>query len=227
MKKILLTVTAFVMCTAAFAQFEGTFTMTIESAKFQEPMDMNMTVKGNLSCMEIPSMAASGMVKSIINNEAQTMIICNDRGGRRIGMKVNMKDAERFAPQEAKPATFTETAETKVIDGYKCKKIIMESEDAKNDLWMTTDLEMSMKNLLTSVSANRSPGSIMLRNLQRGYGDQKGVALEVYSVNKKTKEEFTMTIHNIKKVKVDDKIFNTDDFQLMEQPNMGGGPIQK
>ena len=43
----------------------------------------------------------------------------------------------------------------------------------------------------------------------------------------KTKEEFKMTIHNIKKEKVDEKIFNTDDFQLMDAPNMGGGPIQK
>ncbi|MEO8149920.1 MAG: DUF4412 domain-containing protein [Bacteroidia bacterium] len=228
MKKILITITAFVVSTAAaLAQFEGSYTITIESAKLTEPMDINMTVKGNLSCMQIPSMESSGMVKNIINSETQSMIMCNDRGGRKIGMKMNMKDAERFAPQEAKPFTVTETTETKVIDGYKCKKIIMENDESKNELWITNELPISMKDLLNSISANRSPGSIMLRNLKRGYGDQNGVALQTFSTNKSSKEEFTMTIHNITKTKVDDKVFNTDDFQLMDMPNMGGGAIHK
>ena len=229
MKKTLLTISALILSAVAFAQFEGTFTMTLESPKFKEPMDMNMTVKGNLVCMEIPSMAESGMVKNIINTQTQEMIMCNDRGGRKIGMKSNMKDAERFMPQSsnAKPPVVTETAETKTIDGYKCKKTIIESDEATSDLWISTDVPLNMKDLLTTVSANRSPGSYMLRNLQRGYGGMKGVALEVNSTNKKTKEEYKLTLHSIKQTKVDDKIFNTDDFQLMDMPNMGGGQIQK
>lgn len=230
MKKITLTiVTLALSLTAALAQFEGTLTMTLESAKLKEPMDINMTIKGKLTCMEIPAMEANGFVKSIVNTETQDMIMCNDRGGRKIGMKMNMKDANQFMPQSenAKPPTYTETNETKIIDGYNCKKVIIESDDNKSDLWMTTDLKLSMKDLLATMSANKSPASITFRSMNKNFGDHPGVSMLTYITNKKTNEVTIMTLHNVKTAKVDEKVFNTDDFQLMDTPTMGGGQIQK
>ncbi len=113
-----------------------------------------------------------------------------DRGGRKVGMKSNMKDAERFMPENsnAKPPTFTETGETKTIEGYNCNKVIMESEGNKGELWVTTDLKMSMQDLLTTMSANKGPGSVMLRGYNRSYGAHPGVALITHMTNKKTNE---------------------------------------
>lgn len=230
MKKLILTMASVALgLTTTFAQFEGTFTMSLESAKLKEPMNINMSVKGNLTCMEIPAMVEAGFVKSVINNETQSMIMCTDKGGRKIGMKQDMNKAGQFMPQSenAKPPVFTETTESKIIDGYKCRKVIMETDDSKNDMWMTTDLKLNMKDLLSAMSANKSPASITFRSMSKNFGDHPGVSIETTITNKKTNETAIMTLRNVKPGKVDEKVFNTDDFQLMEMPTMGGGQIHK
>ena len=229
MKKTILSLLSAMFILPAIAQFEGTLTLILESPKLKVPMEINITLKGTLTCMEIPSMTEAGFVKSIVYNDDQTMIMCMDRGGRKVGMKSNLKDSERFMPESenAKPPTFTETKETKEIGGYQCTKIIMETDESAGDLWVTKEIKIDMKGLLAAMGANKSPGSVLLRNFKKNYGERPGVSMLSLITNKKNNEQYSIALSAIKAGKVDEKVFNVDDFQLMAAPSMGGGQIQK
>lgn len=229
MKKYLVAILMVLAALPSIAQFEGTLVMTLESPKLKVPMEIDLTLKGQLTCMQIPSMAEAGFVKSIVYNETQTMLICMDRGGRKVAMKSNLKDNERFMPEStnSKPATFTETKETKEIGGYKCTKVIMETDESIGDLWITYDVKLNMQELLGAMGANKSPGSVLLRNFKRYYAERKGVSMLSLITNKKNNEQYSIAISDIKESKVDEKIFNVDDFQLMDAPTMGGGAVTK
>lgn len=180
-------------------------------------------------CMEIPSMQSSGFIKGIVNNTTQTLTTCIDKGGRKVAMRSNLNEMERFMPvsSNAKPPVFTETTEKKKISGFNCTKVLMKSDDSEGTFWITQEWPIEMTQLITAISANKSPGSAMLRGLSRLYTGRNGVSLETQVTNFKNKESYTVTITDVKPGKVDEKQFNIDDFQLMDMPTMGGGQIKK
>lgn len=230
MKKIVQLFIVFVLITLkSKAQFEGTFTLTIHTDRTPEPTEMFMFLKSDLMCMEVPYMQSNGFIKGIVNNTNQTLTTCIDKGGRKVAMQSNLNDMERFMPvsANAKPPVFTETDEQKKISGFNCKKVLMKSDDSEGEFWITQDWPIEMSKLITAVSANKSPGSAMLRGLGRIYANQKGISLETQITNIKNKEKYSVLITDIKAGFVDEKQFNIDDFQLMEMPTMGGGQIKK
>ena len=213
MKKKLLVMAALVIIVSfAKAQFEGSYVMKIdeEGAKAGQPVEMKFVVKGNMATMEMLNMNNKGYGKTIINSKEKTMTTLVESGANKMAMKTGMQG---FNPSAAEKPKITETGKTKVIEGYKCKEIIVESADNTSDMWTTTELGLSMTDVLGFAGSGRAT------NLERFYAD-KGVSLETTITNKKDNKKTTMYIKDIKKSPVSTSEFSIEGYKLMEAPAM-------
>lgn len=213
MKKITLIASILFLAFTAKAQFEGSFTMTIESSeKKNRSFEMHMTVKGDKSMMEISNMPTQ--TKSIMNKADQTMVMLMDRDGKKMAIKMSMKPMADKVTDTKSDMKFTETGATKVIDGYNCKQMIGEDAEAKVDMWLTTDLNMSMVDLMGTANAAQRGGG--MKNFYTG----KGISLESTVTTKKNNSVTVMRLKDIKKTSVPDSTFSLDGYEVMENPMM-------
>ena len=119
---------------------------------------------------------------------------------------------------QTKDPKITITKETKVIDTYKCTKVITETEEMINDMWLTQDLGLNYSDLYKMVSSNQSPqgsnyGIPAMKNI-------KGFPIQMIIKDKKKDETTTINIRNISKAKIDEKVFSIEGYQLMDMGNM-------
>lgn len=222
MKKLILSA-AFVMAAFTYvsAQFEGGYTMTLSGDKMKEPIDMVINVKGNLSTLEMPQMKSNGWVKSITNKTDQTMIMLMDNKGNKTAMKQKVKDPVEMINKNSKEeAKVTKTGETKTIEGYKCEKWIVETSEAKSEMWVTNELGITMVDMLGFMSGRNA--AAYAKNFPKGIEKMEGISLETNVTQTKNGEKSKIVIHDIKKQKVDDAIFSTEGYQMMDMPEMPG-----
>jgi hypothetical protein len=218
MKKILLTAaTAFVMSLAASAQFTGSFSITLTGDKVKEPVEMNYYVKPSMIAMEMPSMKEKGFVKTIINKDAHDITTCMDNKGNKMAMRQKMSDKD-YGPKSDESVKITKTGETKTIDGYKCEKVIVESDQATSECWMTTDVKVSMQDIMGAMASRNAKQ--YQQKMPQGYDKLEGVSIETATTNKKSGEKSNVKVHDIKIGKVDDAMFSIEGYQMMEMPPM-------
>lgn len=199
----------------SFAQFEGSFVMTVKNEKDKEPVSFKITTRGDLSAMEFLSDKKSGMKKTIFSKNEHVMTMLMDNG---VGMRMKVNPQKMVNDTKADPPKISRTRESKVIEGYTCQKIFVETAESTSDVWVTDEIKMTMADLLGMFNAKgqRSPVSSMnsvFENIQ-------GVALETVTTSIKTKEKTTMTIHDIKNEPVSEEVFSTDGYNIMDAPMM-------
>src|SRR6185436_8204291 len=203
MKKQFCTIIALITSTAfAYAQnFEGSYLMHIENAQKKHTADMQISIKGDKSSMEMMTAPNAGKVRTIFDKKEQTMTILTEKdGGNKMAMVRKMPDAnETMGNKEGKEAKITVTNETKTIEGYNCKKVIAESYESTTEMWVTDDLGLTYADMFSMMNRGRGPASNMGSGMQN-YKDVKGLPLEMHMHNKnKPDEDASIFIKNIKK----------------------------
>ncbi len=203
-------------------KFEGSFAVHMEDGKSkvkkQAPEDINISVRGEEILM-MPSSGAKGpKTKIIINLKEQTTLILMDNNGNKHAIRRPMNEAN-MRINSHDDTKMTETKETKVVDGYKCKKFIFESSVSRSEVWVTTDVEITAQQISAILTAGRGP-----QGDRMGLGSRMipGCPILMVTTDKKTKEEHTISIKNIKKGPQEASMFSSEGYQISEIPNHPG-----
>lgn len=214
-KTSLLTLITFLFMFPLVAQ-DLSFTMEMTSTKQQDPMIMKVVSKGNKIALTPQVAGTQGQMKIIVDHGAKKQYMLMDANGQKMAMAMDMTDIEK-AIEESKDPKITITKESKVIDGYKCTKVITETAETNSEMWLTEDLGLNYGDLYKMVSSNKSPqgsnyGIPAMKNI-------KGFPVQMVITDKKKNEPMNINIKNISKAKVDEKAFSLAGYQMMDMGN--------
>lgn len=221
--------------------FEGTFSLRIESSKKEKPViDENFFVKRERTFVEvINSKMPDKKSDMILNSADKSTIMLVDNKDHKMAMKMRPPGGNGPGPQQMpgrpgqpnmKKPEIMETGETKIIDGYKCKKVVVKSETSNAEVWYTTEVPLNFAELSNSMGMAMTqprPG-IAPNEMTRQPNipvELKGFPMLIISNNMKTGEVTTMTFKNVKKGQVDEKKFDTKGYQQMDMPMMPPPPM--
>src|SRR5690606_35743849 len=110
------------------------------------------------------------------------------------------------------------TNETKDIDGYKCKKYLISSDDNSGYVWVTEDVDIDYDKIFNFMDLDKKKKNSRLSD----FDDLNGMALEAYTEDKKKNEAFEMKIKNLMIGKVDQSIFDVSAYSITDMTSMGG-----
>jgi hypothetical protein len=225
MKKLCFAIIALITTTTFLKaqNFEGSYKIHIENALKKTNGDMQITMKGDKSAMEILTAPNAGKVKTIFDKKEKTMTILVDKDGtNKMAMVQKMPDASATEGTSAKDAKITVTNETKTIDGYNCKKVIAESDESTTTMWVSEEPGLTYADMFAMMSMGRGPASNISSNM-KNYKDVKGIPLEMNIKSKNTAEgETVITLKNIKKETVNPSVFDTTGYQVMDMKYPAG-----
>src|SRR5687768_12631556 len=135
------------------------FNLSVNSPKMNAPMNMKVSVSGSKIAMEPQNMGTQGQMKIILDNATAKQYMLMDANGQKMAMALNM-DMEKKTDAVKDPKVTT-TTETRMIDGYKCTKVITETEEQKADLWITPDVGMQYSDFYKMFNSSKgSQGSL-------------------------------------------------------------------
>ncbi len=202
--------------TATLAQ-DLSFNMEITSAKQKEPVTMKVMSKGTKVAIYPQFSEAQGKMSIIVDQATKKQYMLMDMNGQKMAMAMDMTSMEK-ANEQAKDPKITITNESKVIDTYKCTKVITETDENICDMWLTQDIGLSYTDLYKMLAMGKtpqggSPGIPALKNV-------KGFPVQLVVKDKKKEETTTINFRNISKAKIDDKVFSMEGYQMMDMGNM-------
>lgn len=203
----------------------ATFTMEVSELKNGKPTKndaMRMTYYLNGEEIAIkPEMDDKQETVMIYNTESQTITTLIDQKGEKSGMKMKMpKMKMNSEDMDDIDFTVTPTDETKTIQGYECKKYLIESSDYTGHAWITEEVDINFQRIFSFLNNKKKGNSKMPK-----FGNMDGFAMETYSKNKKKDEEYLMKIVDLKVGEVDESIFDTSGYAITDMSNlmnMGG-----
>lgn len=194
------------------AQFEGSYVMKVESVE-TKPVETRYVVKGDMASMQMLNADVKGYMKTIINRKDKTITSLIENSGNKMALRTALPDFKSSASSTERPKLI-ETGKTKEIDGYTCKQIISESKDNTAEMWITTDLGLSMADVLRMAAGGST------RNLEQFY-IEKGVSLQTTVKDKKNSKTTVMLLKDIKRSDIPASEFSMEGYKLMEAPAMG------
>lgn len=147
----------------------------------------------------------------------KTITTLVDDNGEKSGMKMKMpkikvKDKDGSGDLYGK---IEKTDETKAIDGYQCRKYLIENEDTKGYAWVTEDMDINYGKLFSFISMDKGKNSNSLTPM-----DIQGIPLESHTESKKKNEAYDSVINNIKSGEVDESIFDTSEYEITDMSNL-------
>ncbi len=160
--------------------------------------------------------------RMIVNRKKGTMTMLTNDGGEKQGVIMKMNDInlnieDTELEEEIENTTVKITNETKIIDGYKCKKVLASSDDVETETWITDQVPLSIDKLFGLMSFNiQSKGK---NPYEEKFGHIKGLPIESTSKDKTTGEVSKMSIKNIVRGYVDKSKFSTEGYQMSAMPN--------
>lgn len=208
---------ALIISSGLLAAQDLSFNLSVLTAKNPEPILMKVSISGSKMAMEPQNMGTPGSMTILVDQATGKQYMLMNSNGQKMAMAVNMNSMEKAAAAVKDPKV-TVTKETKTIEGYKCTKVITETDDQKADLWMTQDVGMQYADFYKMMNSAKGPqGSVAkvpdLKNV-------KGFPIEIVSTDKKKAETVTLKIKNISKAKIDQKLFSMEGYQVMDAGGM-------
>lgn len=195
--------------------FEGTISYSVTTegefdanTKAQLPTEVIWTFKGPKSSMLMKT--GFGNITILANADTKEQVVLYDMMGQKMAIKSTKEETEKSL-SEIPEAKVTETAETKKILNYNCKKIQI-SDDKNNtiDVYVTDEIEVANANWNTQY---KSIKGLMLQYAQKGNPDSDAMMI--------------FTAKEVKKGKIKDSVFDipTDYKQMSmnEFKQMFGG----
>ncbi len=191
------------------------FNLSVFTAKNPEPYEIKVSASGSKIAMEPRNIGVPGAITIIVDNTTGKQYMLMNSNGQKMAMGLKL-DAESKNP--VKEPRVTITKEFKTIDGYKCTRVLCESEDQKSDMWITQDVGMQYADFYKMFNSSKGPQGSMMKIPE--LKTVKGFPIEIISTDKQKGETVTLKIKNISKTKIDPKIFSMEGYQMMDAPNM-------
>lgn len=189
-------------------------------------MEMKFTVKNDLGVMESNTLVQQGKVlKMILNKSDQSVIMLMENGDKKTGMKMYSKSFKTDSLMEAhaRNAKVTRTGKTKVIEGFTCEQVLVEDDDSNVEAWVTDNASFNPLQFVSAVKGSQKDFSI---NKMNEAWMKNAVALET-TITKIGKEDvIKMLVKDIKRQPVDDTLFSTAGYEIMDMSQMGKGMAQ-
>ena len=194
------------------------FNVAVTTGKNPEPILIKVAISGPKIAMQPQNMGIPGSMTILVDNAKGKQYMLMNANGQKMAMALPVNTTDK-ATAAAKDPKVTITKETKTVDGYKCTKVITETEEQKADLWVTQDVGMQYADFYKMMNSAKGPqGGSMVKipDLKT----VKGFPVEIISTDKKKAETVTIKIKNISKAKVDQKLFSTEGYQMMDSGGM-------
>lgn len=212
--------------------FTGSFTMNYEIREANAKPNLGKikyAFDGFLVSL-IPSFAntnkAIASMNTIINSKDNEMMnLTIDMKGKKSGLLLKLPKqviSKDTTIQTAKPIVIKKTNESKVIEGYKCEKYVIDYTDTSSIVsWVTNDIALNSSDLLKLINMGfRGKSPFSKTNLS----DIKGTALET-TITKKDGSSTKITVTEISKKKPDAVVFSYDGYNVADArsiPMFGG-----
>lgn len=169
---------------------------------------------------------AIASMNTIINSKDNEMMnLTIDMKGKKSGLLLKLPKqviSKDTTIQTPKPIVIKKTNESRVIEGYKCEKYVIDYTDTSSIVsWVTNDIALNSSDLLKLVNMGfRGKSPFSKTNLS----DIKGTALET-TITKKDGSSTKITVTEISKKKPDAIIFSYDGYNVADArsiPMFGG-----
>jgi hypothetical protein len=209
--------------------FTGSFTMKFDDRNKQGHYNMGKIVYAldSIQAAIIPTfekMKEVPYMRAVINMQEKEMtLLTADVKGKKNGLLMKLpKPIVKKPDPKAKLPVMKKTGETKVIEGYKCERILVtDTAGNKIDSWVTAEIQLNLYQLVTLANSGfrgKSPFS------NTDVSDIKGTALET-TITRTDGGVMKITLSEIKKVKPAPTFFSTDGFKISDVrglPMFGG-----
>lgn len=212
--KSLLTIITIVCSSISLSAQDLSFTVSIVSDKNKDPMIMKVAASGTKMVMEPQQMTPQGTMKFLVDNTTSKQYMLVDANGQKMAMAFDMNDFGKTNESKT-PPKITITKETRTVDGYKCTKVIAETDDQLTDMWTTEAVGMQyadFSKMMASAQKQNPYASVPeLKNM-------KGFPVEIVTTDKKSKSVTTINIRDISKAPVSPEVFSMKGYQVMDVP---------
>ena len=201
--------------------FKGSFMMTFsspqEKIKDQPPMFWN--VDSGKVMMEIQDeMYKKGVSKRILFTPADstwTMIMHLNKVKEAVRVHANAMFRDTMKQQKINVKT---TSEKKIIAGYSCKKVIIESDSSYDTAWITSEINFNLSKFYKLLCHCGLMGEYAEKGSWYLMKKPKGMVLEVTSKNKSNGHTGTLTISQIQPGVISKKLFDLEGFRFSDIP---------
>lgn len=205
--------------------FTGSFTMSITEIKKGKPTK-NSPVKIDYYFKDdqvafVPEAHKGQKTMMIYDFKDRMVTTLMDKDGEKTGMKIKMpkiKINDKFDDQEY---TIKATDEKKTIEGFACRKYLIESEENAGYAWITEDAKIDYEKIANYLNLDQKKLKISGPTLQ----DLKGFAMEIYTKSKKKEEAYEMKVTNLSIGKLSNDVFDISEYAVTDMSslmNFGG-----
>jgi hypothetical protein len=214
----LLLCTFFTCQTLWAAGFEGSYTVEVHPAKTHknaQMMRMKVSVKGD----KMVSQPLSGMpdkmqeMRVIIDQSDKSIISLMDLNGSKMGMKSTFNEKDL---KETEDVQFKKTGKTKTIHGYNCEEYVSETDKQRIIVWISPEMTKKFSGTM-SLFAGQGMGGMGSRE-GNFFNYSAGFPLESSITEIKSGEVTNVYVKDIKEGSVDESLFNTAGYQMIERP---------
>lgn len=206
--------------------FLGTFTMNFDDKNKQGHYNtgkIKYALDGTNAAI-VPSFANMkelSSLRSVVDmTEKEITMLTVDLKGKKNGLLMKMPKPVLTKVTDEKKVVkpvIKKTGETRVIQGFKCEKIVVTLADTtKIESWVTNDILINMGELLNMTNAGfkgKSPFS------KTNMDDIKGTAMET-TITRTDGGIMKLTLSDIKKGKPDAALYSTDGFKVTDVRSM-------
>lgn len=200
--------------------FVGSFTMHFTELKKGKPTKnspMKVAYYFNKNKIAFVPEAAKGdrttMIYSLDDRVVTTLV---DSKGEKTGMRMKMPKINiEEKTGDASSYSITPTDERKTIEGYACRKYLIESDEYTGHSWITEEANIDYARLFDFLNVGQK-NSVSAPALK----DLKGFAMETYTKSKKGDVEVEMKVTDLSVGKVDENIFDTSDYNVTDMSSL-------
>jgi len=211
--------------------FDGSFMMSFNTEGVEKSfVPMLWNVDGKQTLIELQDeMRARGVSKRVLFSPADstwTMTISFNRvkQGTRIHAAAMYRDTAVFKPR------LRMTNSSRLINGLKCRKYIIESKDYIAEIWVTDQYIYNIAFIYKLLSHCGMMGEFVSQGDWFMSKEIKGMIMEIHSVRKsagKVNQSYTITISQLNPGAPDHTLFNLDGFKISDIPEgQHCGPVE-
>lgn len=201
--------------------FTGSYRMEIHQFKNgteekESPMNIGMVFTDDKMAMT-PQGSAKGTMRMIYDLKNKfTYTLMTDENGKRTGMKmkmmkVNMGDADD--KKEVDNTKVVRTDEIKTIAGHPCRKYTYSDETGAGEAWIAEDISFDPSKAMGSMVSGKK-----VENWQKT--PYTGLVMETTWNDANGKEKMVMYCKDLVVGKVDEAVFSTSGYEIMDMSNM-------
>lgn len=195
------------------------FLVTMESRSLESQYKMEIAISGNRTAMKpLMEIEPGQQMHFMFDYEKMEQITFIESNGQKFAMVSGMKFDEDLLNEDEpdKKIKVTPTDETKVISGYTCKKTILSSKEMTSDVWTTDELEYESSDVFRSLQSYNNKKNDFVEK----HAGVSGFPILIEATGKKASESMVMTITDIREGQVNEALFSTEGYQVVDKNTM-------